>query len=200
MFKRLMICLFSAALIFCAIANASADTPLCTVRVTLPGGNLTLYRIGSFQPNGTFLTEGEFAEWEGKLSDLQSPALAATLAEFADTHNCTGSTQTLTSTGTLVFADLQPGLYLFVQTQAAEGYEIISPFQVILPGLENGTPVYEVDATPKFSLTPSPTEPETTDPSLPQTGQLKWPVPLLTVSGLVLLAAGLYFLRRKSHG
>lgn len=37
-------------------------------------------------------------------------------------------------------------------------------------------------------------------PSLPQTGQLWWPVPLLTVSGLLLLVIGLLFRRGERRG
>ena len=34
-------------------------------------------------------------------------------------------------------------------------------------------------------------------PTLPQTGQLNWPVPVLTVSGLVLVAVGAYLMERS---
>ena len=35
---------------------------------------------------------------------------------------------------------------------------------------------------------------------LPQTGQLWWPVPLLTVGGLALVALGLGLKKRQRHG
>lgn len=201
MFKRILRCLFALVLICIAFPGAAADeTPMCSIQVTLPGGNLTLYRIGSIMPEGTLLPEDTFAEYQIDETQLQSPELAAALADFAQTQDSAGSTQTLSSPGTLVFDGLQPGLYLLMQTEAAEGFEIISPFLVVLPGQENGKPVYQIDATPKISLTPAPTEPDTPDPSLPQTGQLKWPVPLLVISGAALLAIGLYLQKRRPHG
>lgn len=42
-----------------------------------------------------------------------------------------------------------------------------------------------------------PEEPDVPPPTLPQTGLLWWPVPLLMCSGLLLLAAGLIVLRRQ---
>ncbi|MBQ9720353.1 MAG: hypothetical protein IJV64_06615, partial [Oscillospiraceae bacterium] len=52
--------------------------------------------------------------------------------------------------------------------------------------------VYTVDATPKMTLAPaSPTPtPTPTGPTLPQTGQLWWPVPVLAVLGLFCVAIG----------
>lgn len=42
---------------------------------------------------------------------------------------------------------------------------------------------------------------EPSEPKLPQTGQLNWPIPVLTVSGLVLFSIGwrLYFVRKKDE-
>lgn len=50
------------------------------------------------------------------------------------------------------------------------------------------TPIQVADARP--------TEAKPEGPKLIQTGQLNWPVPVLTVSGLALLAAGGYLLHR----
>ena len=53
--------------------------------------------------------------------------------------------------------------------------------------------IYDVDASPKVGAT-VPSTPDT--PSLPQTGQLNWPVPVLACSGILLFAAG-WCLNRK---
>ena len=69
--------------------------------------------------------------------------------------------------------------------------------------------IYDVDASPK-PLQPQPSEPTTptepskpseptepTEPYLPQTGQLKWPIPVLAIIGMVFLLAGLLVLLRS---
>lgn len=51
--------------------------------------------------------------------------------------------------GVAEFDDLEVGLYLVVQTTAAENYNVINPFLVSVPIQENGSYVYDVDALPK---------------------------------------------------
>lgn len=45
-----------------------------------------------------------------------------------------------------------------------------------------------------------PTSPSTKDPTLPQTGTLNWPIPVLAVTGMALVAAGWYLVSRKREG
>ena len=45
---------------------------------------------------------------------------------------------------------------------------------------------------------PTPTTPKPTNPTLPQTGQLWWPVPLLVMGGLLFLVIGLFCRKRTS--
>ena len=44
-----------------------------------------------------------------------------------------------------------------------------------------------------------PEQPETPEERLPQTGQLRWPVPVLAAAGMGLLALGTRLIRRKAH-
>lgn len=181
----------------------------------VPGGNLTLYRVGkiheddgnySFIPTGTFETCGESFE------DIQSPDLAFRLAKYVDENQHikdTGVTKKVPEKdlekGIVIFEDLEPGLYLLVQYKAAAGYNKANPFLVSLPKMENGKYSYEVDASPKVNIKQDTdnkkpvTSPKTTS-KLPQTGQLNWPIPLLVVSGMLLFAIGwvLCFGRKKN--
>lgn len=214
------------------------------------GGTLTLYRVAKVQKdnaNLSFVYTNGFEDCGVELGDLSEGELAGRLAEkIAATAEST--TVEISDFGTAEFGDLEVGLYLVVQTTAAENYNVINPFLVSVPIQENGSYVYDVDALPKVGTaakkTPNPPDtpdtPDTPDkpdeenpntpvapgpdnpdgwvlgangekiylnpeaPSpdnpnghvmgahgLPQTGQLNWPIPVLAVTGVVLVAAGI---------
>ena len=107
--------------------------------------------------------------------------------------------------GTVVFLNLLPGLYLIAQEAETPDYSKINAFLVSVPYLEEGTYVYDVTARSKTALeqeVPETTEPEEDkDDKLPQTGQLNWPVPVLAVSGLAVFVLGWYLrFGRKKDG
>lgn len=214
------------------------------------GGTLTLYRVAKVQKdnaNLSFVYTNGFEDCGVELGDLSEGELAGRLAEkIAATAEST--TVEISDLGAAEFGDLEVGLYLVVQTTAAENYNVINPFLVSVPIQENGSYVYDVDALPKVGTaakkTPEPPDtpdtPDTPDkpeeenpntpaapgpdnpdgwvlgangekiylnpeaPSpdnpngrvmgahgLPQTGQLNWPIPVLAVAGVVLVAAGI---------
>lgn len=214
------------------------------------GGMLTLYRVAKVQKdnaNLSFVYTNGFEDCGVELGDLSEGELAGRLAEkIAATAEST--TVEISDLGAAEFGDLEVGLYLVVQTTAAENYNVINPFLVSVPIQENGSYVYDVDALPKVGTaakkTPEPPDtpdtPDTPDkpeeenpntpaapgpdnpdgwvlgangekiylnpeaPSpdnpngyvmgahgLPQTGQLNWPIPVLAVTGVVLVAAGI---------
>ena len=168
------------------------------------GGSLTLYRVGEIaEDDGNFsfaLTEA-FAASGVSLDDLSAPELAETLAEYAG--NTSGVTKTIGTDGSAAFTELELGLYLAVQTEAAPGYSRLAPFLVSVPYMEDGAYQYDVDAAVKGELEkePTPTEPEKpSDPTLPDTGQLNWPIPVLAALGVLLFAAGWWLFARKKKG
>lgn len=191
------------------------------------GGSLTLYCVGDVaEDDGNYsfalsdAYEGCAGVDLGALSDMESadlPGMAQTLADYTTENDVQATTTVQIGTDGTVTADgLTLGLYLVMQHQPASGYEAIAPFLVSVPMLENGVYVYDVDATPKMSeLTKvppqpvTPQEPAASDPAapaattqsvtLPQTGQLNWPVPVLTVAGLLLLLAGWYLRSRDKR-
>lgn len=172
----------------------------------VPGGTLTLYRVGrvqSWNGNASFVLTEEFAGSSLSLHNVYSPELAQALADYAREAGIAGETRTIGDDGTVAFPDLKTGLYLLVQEEAAEGYNAVSPFLVTLPMRTSSGYVYDVDASPKVELERLPEDPpaENPDTTLPQTGLLNWPVPVLAISGLLLFAAGwlLCFVGRKEH-
>lgn len=234
--KRVPALLLAVLLLCTACVGAFAhDVPdeskKGTITVTMtydgrpvPGGALTLYRVGDIAQddgNYSFVLNDAFKESGADLTDITSDTLAQELARYAANERIEAvGTQRIGNDGTAVFEELELGLYLVVQSQAAAGYYRAAPFLVSVPMMENGKYVYEIDASPKVELEkapvtppgepdkptpeepdhPTPDEPGTpvtpgtpgtpTEPTLPQTGQLNWPVPVLVVLGLALVAVG----------
>lgn len=243
--RKRLFALFIAAMMMCSmsIAALAHDVPDLSRRgsihivmrhgeKTVPGGTLTLYRVGAVHEddgNYSFVLTDAFAGSGSSLEDIESAGLAKELADYAKAQGISGITQKIAKDGTVSFSDLEPGLYLLVQHSAAEGYYNADPFLVSVPMMEDGIYVYDVDASPKVELkkepetpeesetseeTETPEEPETpkepekpgipetpanpgsppaqeeTELTLPQTGQLNWPIPVLVVMGLCLFSAG----------
>lgn len=187
--------------------------------VTVSGGAITVYEVAQLyldDGNMAYAYTDGFADCTVTL-DVTDTTLASSLVSYMNGKTITGTEKSVASDGTVSFTDLELGLYLVVQTTASSDYETISPFVVTLPMEEDGVWVYAVNASPKVgtvTLTPEEPEPETpseeeptpeptpepepetpaetttSDPILPQTGQLNWPVPVLLIGGFFLLIAG----------
>lgn len=259
-----------------SVAQAAGSAPDLTrqgsITVTLrdaqngaamSGGELTLYQVADavFQDgNMAYRYVNGFENCGVSLANLEGSALADQLEKHR-AASTVGKPQTPDANGQLTYSGLTAGLYLLVQTKAADGFETIQPFLVSLPmGTDSGW-AYHVDASPKVGVkkpdspdtphhpdtpttpdtpnnpdtpntpdtpdnpntpntpdtpdnpntpdnpdTPNspdtpqnPGTPQTPGPRLPQTGQLNWPIPVLSISGLLLLGAG-WLLRKKGTG
>lgn len=178
---------------------------------TVGGGTLTIYRVAGVHVGDTgysFRYLAEFEDCEVPVDHTSTAKIARALEDIVKDGDLQGTTGTISAKGEITFEGLDLGLYLVIQNKAAKGFEKVSPFLVSVPGNDNGTYIYDVDASPKLDLERAPTEtttepPETTaPPKLPQTGQNNWPIPLLAVTGLFLFTLGWYFYmtgRKKSH-
>lgn len=166
----------------------------------VPGGSLTLYRVAEVHvENGgdySFRYGADYENCRISLDDLSAAETAQALADFTASGRIQGTGAKIDEQGRVSFEKLEPGLYLLVQTEAAAGYNAAAPFLVSVPGREDGSYVYDVDASPKLELEPesttqtttAPTKP--TDPTGPETGQTLWPVPVMASSGVMLLLLG----------
>lgn len=115
--------------------------------------------------------------------------------------------------GIYSFQNLKTGLYLVIQTTVPKGYYALSPFLVTIPYNMDGEYEYHLSIEAKSELEK---EADATEPArkpggstgssgsggkkkLPQTGQLNWPVPVMTIAGLTLFIFGWYlcFGRKK---
>ena len=173
----------------------------------LNSGSLTLYRIGNIENKEntySFALLPQLQDSQLSLENLKDTALPQKLADLALQRELEPITAQIQN-GEAVFPELETGLYVLTQAQAdaCDGFEAIQPFLISLPHWDGNTYIYDWKANPKVELektpaeptTPLPTEPK--DPTLPQTGQLNWPVPVMAVSGLMFLLAGGLLLGRK---
>ena len=185
-----------------------------TVAVTLRdggtpvgGGSLAMYRVGeNVEDDGNYGFEPVYVLKGAGFSyvDVTSPQLAADLAAYLAAEGSVGlvrASSAVDASGTARFEGLELGLWLVVQTQAGSGYEPVTPFLVSVPTYDKATGryVYEVDASPKVALERTPTPPTQPDypPKIPQTGQLNWPIPVLGLGGLALVAVGVLLRRGR---
>lgn len=178
--RKRMLGLFVSIVVLCAMSMTALahDVPDTSkkgsVHITMrlgenavPGGSITLYRVGAVAEddgNYSFVLTGEFADCGISLDDIQSARLAKDLAAHAKGHALVGATQKIDGNGSVSFRDLEPGLYLFVQSKAPEGYHKADPFLVSVPMMEDGSYVYDVDASPKVEL-----EKKSDEPEIPET-------------------------------
>lgn len=215
--KGLLTLLLALSLVFGCCAAASAQelqggtiTFLLTWEdEALEGGRLSLYRVADIREGEgdlAFTLIPELADMQLDLKDIEDPALAEALAERIDILE--GATAPIRA-GSAKFTDVAPGLYLVTQQEPVPGFEPLLPFLISMPQYENGAYVTDIIARPKSEPETPPTEPEETEPEesrptkpdepqLPQTGQLNWPVPVLTALGVGLFAMG-WMLRRGKH-
>ena len=165
----------------------------------VPGGKLTLYRVGEVSQddgNYTFVPTGEFTRWGSDFGTLdsaeQNAQTAKSLKRFIQSNgeDISGITKRIGDNGEVTFFNLEQGLYLLVQTEPATGFSPVNPFLVSLPFLKDGDYHYDLDAQAKTELEEAPKPPQKPGGKLPQTGQLNWPVPVLAAAGLTLFGIG----------
>lgn len=166
----------------------------------LPDGALRAFQIGTLQDiDGDFSFAPLSAYKDKDLSEENlTPDLAKELAGMVQAPD--GFKPSSFENGVVTFDGLELGLYLIIQTKTISGFEKITPFLVSVPLWDKDHYLYEISVSEKFELKKTPSTPDTPDkpgPTLPQTGQVNWPVPVLLTLGLVLIVSGAA-LRRKS--
>lgn len=228
--KRAILFIISVLMLLslCNTVAFSHDVPdlgrLGSISVTMryggtavSGGSIAIYRVADvMSDNGDydFTPCGEFASFDGGMTLEDTDALAFSFAAYIEQHNIMGMIMPIDSDGSVEFNDLEPGLYIIIQTVAANGYNCANPFLVSLPMLEGEEYIYDIDASAKVELTKYSNDPhkETkpdsgsntmhsdTGNKLPQTGQLNWPIPILLVSGTALVLAGMILCFSQKKG
>ena len=225
MYNRILAMLLALVLVFAVAVNASAsDMPvempdlskkgsleftMDVDGVPLDSGFLNLYYVATVtqveEDRYDFRLVKELADAGAKLDtkDLYDGVQAEKLLEASKRVLPEYRTSFIVD-GSASFADLDAGLYLVWQAEkdASDGYAAIHPFLISVPRWQNGAYAMHVEADPKVPFETVPTEPPPPPPppppDLPQTGQLNWPVPVMTVAGVTLVITGWALcLRRK---
>lgn len=122
-------------------------------QAAVSGGTITLYRVADIKKEKdadySFALTDEFTGSGESLTSLDVK-LADRLADYVEEERMTGERKTVGASGKASFEDLEPGLFLLIQKQAAKGYYEVKPFLVSVPTEEDGRYVYDVDAVPKM--------------------------------------------------
>lgn len=180
----------AAAPVFAAQTQTAAqpidlDKKDCSISVDMRnGGNLILLKVAAVTAEDGYsysLTNGfqrmpqagaVIQQINGK-TQANWAALARSFAAYAGSDAGSDSARTEQRAGsnmTLTFSNLTPGVYVVMQTIAANGYYQMDPFVVTIPNgtdTATGERVYNVNANPKMELEPIPPEEETPPPETP---------------------------------
>ncbi len=190
MYRRILSVMFAVGLaVMLALPAAAAGEGKIQVSpqrggMLVPGGEITLYRVGKAVEGGYRLSAG-VADWIVEDTDIFDPEIAQWMAKSTTEK---GTRQAVGDAGSVTFTGLDAGVYLVVQSEAAEGYEAFAPFLVVLPA---AGPKWEVPAYPKVDKVPE-DNPKTADPMDLMYGSMG-----MGASGLGLL---ILFRMRKRDG
>jgi hypothetical protein len=173
----------------------------------VPGAIFELFYVGAINESSSelaFYPAGDFANSGVSFSDMtasKSAETAKTLELYALANKISGVSQTTGANGKAKFSSLQLGLYLVVPKNAFfdTPLENLIPFLVSVPIKNDNSWNYGVNVYPK-ARTASVEETTTAPAPLPQTGLLRWPIPVLSIAGLFLFSLGWaeIYIRRKN--
>ncbi len=183
----------------------------------LTGAVFAAFRVASVNEFGRITPLEDFEQFDVNITGenaegwkRMSGALEDHILQSAITPTASG---TIDEQGILLLEKIPQGLYLISGTQHIQDQMIYTtdPILVMLPSLDRteNAWIYDVTVYPKHTsrqesepeipeqpqTPPEESKPQTPSSTLPQTGQLWWPVFLLLAAGLFLIILGL--LRRR---
>ena len=178
-------------------AKGSITVKAVYKKVPLKGMKVNCIQVGKLVPYGdAYYYDSLYHDAIYTSEDINNAKHPEEMLKLVKEGKGIGYTASADKYGNIKFDNLSPGLSLIYQT---EGFSmggnkyVIREFFVTIPF--NGT--YNVDAKskPGLDLYPDPPKPTTGSSvprvvRLPQTGQLSWPVPVMTLSGMIIFAFG----------
>ncbi len=115
------------------------------VSIPVEGAEFTIYKVASLNVkynNATYKTTEEFSSVDVDYDDMtieESNEAAAKLHKLAEDNKISGASATTGSDGIAGFQNLEPGMYLVVETGRsgqALRYNSVDPYLVMAPGIE----------------------------------------------------------------
>ena len=177
--------------------------------VPMAGMTFAIRQVASMDHQGRYALLGDYAASGVELNGLETAAYTAAGSLPVQ------ASRTADHAGKAVFTGLAGGVYLVTaDTVQVNGLRYaVAPYLLAVPGwAPEGGWLYDVVSLPKCERTPDSDKPDgpdvipTVNPvtpgqtpggKLPQTGQLKWPVPVLAAAGMVLMGVGFALNRRR---
>ena len=135
------------------------------------GGQLSVYNVAEVK-DGKYQYTAAFAKMDEDISaktqsTVMTESFAQSLASYVAANEASGQTSQISSSGEAVLAADEQAVYLVTQTTAANGYEKIKPFTLVLPYVQDGQSMSQIVAKPKLEKT-TPSKPATpSTPSVP---------------------------------
>lgn len=135
------------------------------------GGQLSVYKVAEVK-DGKYQYTAAFAKMDEDISaktqsTVMTESFAQSLASYVAANEASGQTSQISSSGEAVLAADEQAVYLVTKTTAANGYEKIKPFTLVLPYVQDGQSMSQIVAKPKLEKT-TPSKPATpSTPSVP---------------------------------
>ena len=136
-------------------ATGSISVTLCDhqTQLAVSGGEMTIYQVAEAKTedgNISWQYVNGFENCGVDLGDLSDSRLAEEL-EKKISDASVGTVKMIENNGKVIFENLPVGLYLLVQTEAAEEYNAVSSFLVSVPLQDGDGWIYNVDGNIKTS-------------------------------------------------
>ena len=164
---------------FIAINNTNSE-PISELSVAI-------YQVGTQTEEGSFALSEGFESCTLELTQENIEKLKAYAKENAEPAYI----KTTDAEGKFSLTEINTGVYLFVQNSKTEDYTM-QTMLVTNPDPAENKLNYDVIVKPKISavVKDAPASGMVTDTTLPYTGVLNWPVPVLVIIGIIIFCIG----------
>ena len=169
---------------FNAINNTNSE-PVSELKVAV-------YKIAEQLENGEFVFSAGFESCDLNINDLTESNIEA-FKSYAIQNAELAFEKTTDSNGKFSLENVSLGVYLFVQNSKTEDYKMQTMLVTIPELTEEKGLEYSLTVKPKIvtiekEIVSNP--PIVTDTTLPYTGVLNWPVPVLVILGIIVFCIG----------
>ena len=120
--------------------------------IKVSGADVTIYKIADAYSKDSNLAFNYHESLKDYELELNGGNISEKVLEIIANNEIINFSATTNELGTVIFTDLDLGLYLVIQTNRVEGYSKIDPFLVFIPEIIDNIWVYDVNAEPKVDI------------------------------------------------